>query len=112
MIISGGELTLQMLDFQFDPNSKYYEAPLQVKAAGGIFIIDDFGRQLVRPADLLNRWIIPLEKKIDYLTLHTGKKFDLPFDALVVFSTNLAPEELMDAAFLRRVHYKLRVDAP
>jgi hypothetical protein len=79
---------------------------------GGIFVIDDFGRQLVRPHDLLNRWIIPLEKKVDYLTLHTGKKFEIPFDELVIFSTNLSPEELSDPAFLRRIQYKIRVDPP
>lgn len=112
VIISGGELTLQMLDLQFDPNSKYYEAPLQVKATGGVFLIDDFGRQLVRPQDLLNRWIIPLEKKIDYLILHTGKKFALPFDELVIFGTNIPPKELMDEALLRRVNYKFHVTPP
>jgi hypothetical protein len=112
VIISGGELTLDMLDLKLDPVSQDYEAPLQVKATGGVFVIDDFGRQLVRPRDLLNRWIVPLEKKVDYLTLHTGKKFDVPFDELVVFSTNLAPEDLMDAAFLRRVHYKLFIGPP
>ena len=112
VVISGGELTLEMLDLDFDPLSKYYEAPLQVKATGGVFVIDDFGRQLARPRDLLNRWIVPLERRVDYLTLHTGKKFDLPFDELVIFSTNIPPEELMDAALLRRVHYKLRVDPP
>ncbi len=112
VIITGGELTLEMLDLDFDPISKYYEAPLQVKAVGGVFVIDDFGRQLVRPRDLLNRWIIPLEKKVDYLTLHTGKKFEIPFDELVIFSTNLDPAELSDPAFLRRIQYKLRVDPP
>ncbi|HTN72037.1 MAG TPA: ATPase [Methylomirabilota bacterium] len=111
-IISGGELTLDMLDLKFDPYSKYYEAPLQMKAIGGIFIIDDFGRQRVRPHELLNRWIFPLERKIDYLTLHTGKKFELLFDQLVVFATNFPPEELMDPAQLRRVHYKLKVNPP
>jgi predicted ATPase with chaperone activity len=112
VVIAGGELTLEMLDLKQDALSNDYEAPLQVKAAGGVFVIDDFGRQLVRPQDLLNRWIIPLEKKVDYLTLHTGKKFDLPFDELVVFSTNLSPSQLMDQAFLRRIHYKFRVDPP
>jgi predicted ATPase with chaperone activity len=111
-IISGGELTLEMLDLSFDPHSKYYEAPLQMKAIGGIFIIDDFGRQRVRPHELLNRWIFPLERKVDYLTLHTGKKFELLFDQLVIFATNFPPEELMDPAQLRRVHYKLRIDPP
>jgi predicted ATPase with chaperone activity len=111
-IISGGELTLEMLDLAFDPHSKYYEAPLQMKAIGGIFIIDDFGRQRVRPHELLNRWIFPLERKVDYLTLHTGKKFELLFDQLVIFATNFPPEELMDPAQLRRVHYKLKIDPP
>ncbi|HJX82167.1 MAG TPA: hypothetical protein VJ248_09050, partial [Candidatus Udaeobacter sp.] len=91
-IISGGELTLEMLDLDFDIHSKYYEAPLQMKAIGGIFVIDDFGRQRVRPHELLNRWIFPLERKIDYLTLHTGKKFALLFDQLVIFATNFPPE--------------------
>jgi predicted ATPase with chaperone activity len=111
-IIAGGELTLEMLDLAFDPHSKYYEAPLQMKAIGGIFIIDDFGRQRVRPQELLNRWIFPLERKVDYLTLHTGKKFELLFDQLVIFATNFPPDELMDLAQLRRVHYKLQVNPP
>ncbi len=101
-----------MLDLDFDPVSKYYEAPLQVKATGGVFIIDDFGRQQIRPLDLMNRWILPLEKRIDYLTLHTGKKFKVPFDSVVIFSTNIPPETLMDAAALRRVPYKLQIDPP
>jgi len=112
VIVVGGELTLDMLDLDFDTVSKFYEAPIQVKAIGGVFIIDDFGRQLVRPKDLLNRWIVPLEKRVDYLTVHTGKKFDVPFDELVIFSTNIPPNELMDAALLRRVKYKLRIDPP
>jgi predicted ATPase with chaperone activity len=111
-IITGGELTLEMLDLDFDPHSKYYEAPLQMKAIGGIFVIDDFGRQRVRPHELLNRWIFPLERKVDYLTLHTGKKFALLFDQLVIFATNFPPEELMDPAQLRRVHYKLKINPP
>ncbi|HEX9786447.1 MAG TPA: ATPase [Candidatus Binatia bacterium] len=111
-IISGGELTLEMLDLDFDPHSKYYEAPLQMKAIGGVFVIDDFGRQRVRPHELLNRWIFPLERKIDYLTLHTGKKFALLFDQLVIFATNFPPEELMDPAQLRRVHYKMKISPP
>jgi predicted ATPase with chaperone activity len=111
-IISGGELTLAMLDLDFDPHSKYYEAPLQMKAIGGIFVIDDFGRQRVRPHELLNRWIFPLERKVDYLTLHTGKKFAVLFDQLVIFATNFPPEELMDAAQLRRVHYKIKINPP
>jgi len=111
-IISGGELTLEMLDLDFDPHSKYYEAPLQMKAIGGIFVIDDFGRQRVRPHELLNRWIFPLERKVDYLTLHTGKKFSVLFDQLVIFATNFPPEELMDPAQLRRVHYKMKINPP
>ena len=111
-IISGGELTLAMLDLDFDAHSKYYEAPLQMKAIGGIFVIDDFGRQRVRPHELLNRWIFPLERKLDYLTLHTGKKFAVLFDQLVIFATNFPPEELMDAAQLRRVHYKIKINPP
>jgi hypothetical protein len=111
-VISGGELTLEMLDLDFDPHSKYYEAPLQMKAIGGIFVIDDFGRQRVRPHELLNRWIFPLERKVDYLTLHTGKKFAVLFDQLVIFATNFPPEELMDPAQLRRVHYKLKINPP
>ena len=111
-IISGGELTLEMLDLDFDVHSKYYEAPLQMKAIGGIFVIDDFGRQRVRPHELLNRWIFPLERKVDYLTLHTGKKFSVLFDQLVIFATNFPPEELMDPAQLRRVHYKMKINPP
>jgi hypothetical protein len=111
-LITGGELTLEMLDLDFDPHSKYYEAPLQMKAIGGVFVIDDFGRQRVRPHELLNRWIFPLERKIDYLTLHTGKKFALLFDQLVIFATNFPPEELMDPAQLRRVHYKMKINPP
>lgn len=111
-VISGGELTLEMLDLDFDPHSKFYEAPLQMKAIGGVFVIDDFGRQRVRPHELLNRWIFPLERKVDYLTLHTGKKFSILFDQLVIFATNFPPEELMDPAQLRRVHYKMKLNPP
>jgi predicted ATPase with chaperone activity len=111
-VFTGGELTLEMLDLSFNEISKFYEAPFQVKANGGVFLIDDFGRQLVRPKDLLNRWIVPLEKRVDYLTLHTGKKFELPFDALIIFSTNLRPQELIDEAFFRRIRYKIHFDNP
>jgi predicted ATPase with chaperone activity len=111
-VITGGELTLDMLDLDFDTYSKFYEAPLQMKAIGGVFVIDDFGRQRVRPHELLNRWIFPLERKLDYMTLHTGKKFAVLFDQLVIFATNFPPEELMDPAQLRRVHYKLKIDPP
>jgi hypothetical protein len=111
-VIAGGELTLEMLDLRYDPVANYYEAPLHVKALGGCFIIDDFGRQIVSPANLLNRWIVPLESRVDYLKLHTGKSFTIPFEELVIFSTNLDPEDLMDPAFLRRLPYKIEVGAP
>lgn len=112
MIGVGGELMLENLDLVYDPLMKYYEAPYQMKANGGMFLIDDFGRQQVRPRDLLNRWIVPLEKRVDYLTLATGRKIDVPFDALIVFSTNLNPEELVDEAFLRRIRYKIQISDP
>ena len=111
-IVTGGELTLEMLDLSFNPLAKFYEAPLHVKALNGTFLIDDFGRQLVSPEALLNRWIVPLESRVDYLKLHTGKSFSLPFDELVIFSTNLSPAQLMDPAFLRRLPYKVEVGAP
>ena len=111
-IMTGGELTLEGLDLVFDDVNKFYEAPFQVKANGGILLIDDFGRQLVRPRDLLNRWIVPLENRIDYLTLHTGRKVEIPFDVLVVFSTNLPPRDLVDEAFLRRLRHKIEVGDP
>ncbi|MFC1878636.1 ATP-binding protein [Chloroflexota bacterium] len=111
-IMVGGELTLDGLDLVFDDVNKFYEAPFQVKANGGILLIDDFGRQLVRPRDLLNRWIVPLENRIDYLTLHTGRKVEIPFDVLVVFSTNLPPKDLVDEAFLRRLRHKIEVGDP
>ena len=108
VVIVGGELTLDMLDLTFNPLAKFYDAPLQLKANGGIFLVDDFGRQRMRPEDLLNRWIVPLESRVDYLTLHTGKKFQVPFDVLTVFATNLDPASLADEAFLRRIPYKIR----
>ena len=111
-VVAGGELTLEMLDLRYDPTSKFYEAPLHMKALGGCFVIDDFGRQLVTPTVLLNRWIVPLESRIDYLKLHTGKSFSIPFDELVIFSTNLEPEDLMDPAFLRRLPYKIEIGSP
>ena len=111
-VIAGGELTLDMLDLRYDPTSKFYEAPLHMKALGGCFVIDDFGRQLVSPTTLLNRWIVPLESRVDYLKLHTGKSFSIPFDELVIFCTNLEPEDLMDPAFLRRLPYKIEIVAP
>ncbi|MFN7134408.1 MAG: AAA family ATPase, partial [Myxococcales bacterium] len=111
-VIVGGELTLETLDLIYSETARFYEAPFQVKANGGMLLIDDFGRQKVHPTDLLNRWIVPLEKRIDFLTLHTGKKFEIPFDQLVVFSTNLDPKELVDEAFLRRIKYKIEVGNP
>ena len=111
-IVVGGELTMAGLDLVFDDVNKFYEAPFQVKANGGVFLIDDFGRQQVRPRDLLNRWIVPLENRIDYLTLHTGRKVELPFDVMVVFSTNLPPRDLVDEAFLRRLRHKIEVGDP
>lgn len=112
VVTTGGELTLEMLDLIFNPYAKFYEAPLHMKASGGIFILDDFGRQQVAPQTLLNRWIIPLERGFDYLTLHSGKKFSIPFDELVVFSTNIAPRSLADEATLRRLYFKIRVPTP
>ena len=112
MVIVGGELTLNMLDLTYNESEKFYEAPFQLKSNGGMLLIDDFGRQLVHPKDLLNRWIVPLEKGIDYLTLHTGQKFEAPFRQLVVFSTNMNPRDLVDEAFLRRLRYKIEVADP
>jgi len=112
VVMVGGELTLDMLDLTFNPISKFYEAPIQLKANGGVFLVDDFGRQRIRPEDLLNRWIVPLESRIDFLTLHTGKKFQVPFDVLIVFATNLDPVSLADEAFLRRIPYKIPVVDP
>ena len=112
IVMTGGELTLETLDLIYDETSKFYEAPFQMKANGGIFMIDDFGRQRVSPKDLLNRWIVPLEKRVDYLTLHTGKKIEIPFDMLIIFSTNLDPADLVDEAFLRRIRYKIGIEAP
>ena len=111
-IVVGGELTLEGLDLVFDDTHKYYEAPFQVKANGGILLIDDFGRQQVRPRDLLNRWIVPLENRVDFLRLHTGRKVEVPFDVLIVFSTNLPPRDLVDEAFLRRLRHKIEIGDP
>lgn len=112
VVIAGGELTLDQLDLQYDSHTKIYQAPFQVKANGGILIIDDFGRQRVPPRDLLNRWIVPLEKRVDFLSPHTGNKFPVPFDCLLVFATNLNPSDLVEEAFLRRIHYKVQVKSP
>jgi predicted ATPase with chaperone activity len=111
-IVVGGELTLEGLDLVYDEVHKFYEAPFQVKANGGILLIDDFGRQQVRPRDLLNRWIVPLENRVDFLTLHNGRKVEVPFDVLIVFSTNLPPKDLVDEAFLRRLRHKIEIGDP
>ncbi len=111
-IVVGGELTMAGLDLQFDEVNKFYEAPFQMKANGGMFLIDDFGRQQVRPRDLLNRWIVPLENRLDFLTLHNGRKIEIPFEVLVVFSTNLPPRDLVDEAFLRRIRHKIEIVDP
>jgi hypothetical protein len=112
VVTVGGELTLEMLDLTFNPIARFYEAPIQLKANGGVFVVDDFGRQRIAPRDLLNRWIVPLESRVDYLTLHTGRKFEVPFDVLIVFATNLQPETLADEAFLRRIPYKIFAKDP
>jgi predicted ATPase with chaperone activity len=112
IVLTGGELTLDQLDLQYDHHTKMYQAPFQLKANGGVLILDDFGRQRVPPKDLLNRWIVPLEKRIDFLTLHTGGKFPVPFDCLLIISTNLEPSQLVEEAFMRRIHYKILVEGP
>ncbi len=111
-IMVGGELTMEGLDLVWDTTNKFYEAPFQMKANGGMFLIDDFGRQMIRPRDLLNRWIVPMEKNIDFLALHTGRKIELPFSVLLVFCTNLPPADLVDEAFLRRIRHKIHVTSP
>jgi hypothetical protein len=112
VVVVGGELTLEMLDLTFNPIAKFYEAPIQMKAIGGVFVVDDFGRQRIPPRDLLNRWIVPLESRVDFLTLHTGRKFEVPFNVFIIFATNLKPESLADEAFLRRIPYKIRAKNP
>jgi hypothetical protein len=112
LVTAGGELTLAGLDLLWSAAGRYYEAPLQLKANGGVLLIDDFGRQRVQPIDLLNRWIVPLEKKVDYLTLVTGQRVQVPFQQMLVFATNLEPGDLADEAFLRRIRFKLRLDDP
>jgi hypothetical protein len=112
VVVVGGELTLEMLDLTFNPISRFYEAPIQLKANGGVFVVDDFGRQRIPPRDLLNRWIVPLESRVDFLTLHTGRKFEIPFNVFIIFATNLKPESLADEAFLRRIPYKIRAKNP
>lgn len=110
LVTVGGELTLDMLELTYKPTLKYFEAPLQLKANNGVFIVDDFGRQRLAPQELLNRWIIPLENRQDFLRLRTGRKFAIPFDQLIVFATNLEPHTLVDEAFLRRLRSKVKVD--
>lgn len=112
LIIVGGELTLDNTDLTWSESAKFYEAPFQMKSNGGTLVIDDFGRQRVAPQDLLNRWILPLERRVDFLTLNSGKKIEVPFEQLVVFSTNLDEKELVDEAFLRRMGYRARVEPP
>ena len=112
LIMVGGELTLENTRLSWSESGRFYEAPIQIKANGGTLIIDDFGRQRVDPQDLLNRWILPLERRIDYLALRNGKKIELPFEQLVVFSTNLDEDRLVDEAFLRRLGYRARIDPP
>jgi predicted ATPase with chaperone activity len=108
-VVVGGELTIEMLELQFNPLTKFYTAPVQMKANNGILIIDDFGRQRLRPEELLNRWVVPLDRRIDFLTLAGGKKVEIPFELFVVFATNLDPSTLVDAAFLRRIQTKINV---
>lgn len=110
-VLVGGELTVEMLDLQFNPTTKYYVGPAQLKANNGVLIIDDFGRQRIRPDELLNRWVVPLDRRIDFLTLAGGKKIEIPFEMLVVFASNMNPFELVDASFLRRIHTKIKVGA-
>ena len=111
-IVTGGELTMDMLDLRFNHTSKVYEAPFQVKANNGIYLIDDFGRQRATPAEVLNRWIVPMERRVDYLSFMTGGKMTAPFEAFMVFSTNLNPSDLGDEAFLRRIQYKMLLRGP
>ena len=109
-VVTGGELSAEMLDLQFNSVTRYYTAPVQMKANNGVLLLDDFGRQRMRPDELLNRWMTPLDRGIDFLTLAGGRKFELPFDLFVVFSTNLDPLQLADDAFLRRIQNKIHLD--
>ncbi|MBQ1202916.1 MAG: ATPase, partial [Loktanella sp.] len=111
-VMTGGELSLSMLDLVYNPVARTYQAPLQLKATGGIFIVDDLGRQAEPPQALVNRWIVPLEENKDILALQSGEKFEVPFDTLVVFSTNFHPNKIFDSAALRRIFYKIRIDGP
>ena len=111
-VITGGELSLDMLDLTYNPTARTYQAPLQLKATGGIFIVDDLGRQAEPPQKLVNRWIVPLEEAKDILALQSGEKFTVPFDTLVIFSTNFHPNEIFDGAALRRIFFKIKIDGP
>lgn len=111
-VITGGELTLDMLDLVYNPTARTYQAPLQLKATGGIFIVDDLGRQKEPPQSIINRWIVPLEESKDILALQSGEKFEVPFDTLVIFSTNFHPNEIFDQAALRRIFFKIKIDGP
>ncbi len=111
-VVTGGELTLDMLDLKYNPVARTYQAPLQMKSSGGIFIVDDLGRQVEPPQKLVNRWIVPLEENRDILSLQSGEKFTVPFDTLVIFSTNFHPNEIFDGAALRRIFFKIKVDGP
>jgi hypothetical protein len=112
VIVTGGELNLDMLDLRYNAEANFYQAPIHFKANGGVFLIDDFGRQLCSPKELLNRWILPLEDRHDFLTVANGKKFQVPFEQLIIFSTNLDPKDLVDDAFLRRIRHKVGINAP
>ena len=112
MVMVGGELTLEALELSYNATTGFYRAPVQAAANGGVLVIDDFGRQQVAPRDLLNRWIVPLESRVDFLTLQSGQKFELPFMVLVIFATNIKPADLVDEAFLRRIHYKVFAESP
>ena len=111
-VITGGELTLDMLDLKYNPIARTYSAPLQFKSTGGVFIVDDLGRQAEPPQALINRWIVPLEERKDILALQSGEKFEVPFDTLVIFSTNFHPNEIFDKAALRRIFFKIKIDGP
>jgi hypothetical protein len=111
-VITGGELTLDMLDLVYNPTARTYTAPLQLKSTGGVFIVDDLGRQAEPPQALINRWIVPLEESKDILALQSGEKFEVPFDTLIIFSTNFHPNEIFDKAALRRIFFKIKIDGP
>jgi len=112
MVMVGGELSLDQLELSYSPTLGFYRAPVQAISNGGVLVIDDFGRQTCSPRELLNRWIVPLESRVDFLTLQTGQKFDFPFMTMIVFATNIRPNDLVDEAFLRRIHYKIFAESP